>query len=256
MKKIFLVLLILPLILSSCRGKSPTEKALREPLEGAHIDRIIITSTRNAAKYTIVDSKSISRIKSTIEKGRDAKEDMKLEPDFTFQFYDGRKEIMFFNYIAGVNDKDIVNLIDDKKTLYHIDTSIENEFLKRIMRKTTSKNVPEYYISLLELIIEKTNVAQNSTVVVDITKDYTVTKGILSVEQKRILDSVDKRGIKVKFPKEVETYNYYIKINTTSYTDVSSKTIVTVKDKTGSETKYNLEGKYDGKRWSYFIRFK
>lgn len=247
---------MIPLLLSSCRGKSPTEKALRGPLEGANIDRIIITSTRNAAKYTIVDSKSISRIKAIIVKGRDAREDIKLEPDFTFQFYDGRKEIMSFNYIAGVNDRDVVNLIDEKKTLYHLDTSIENEFLKRIMRKATSKNVPEYYISLLELMIEKSNVAENSTVVVDITKDYTVTKGILSIEQKRILDSVDKRGIKIKFPKEVDAYDYYIKINTTSYTDDSSKTTVTVKDKMNIETKYNLEGKYDNEKWSYFIRFK
>lgn len=91
MKKLFLILLMLPLVLSSCGRRSVTEKALRVPLESAHIDRIIITSTRNAAKYTIVDTKSISRIKSTIEKGRDAKTDMKLEPDFTFQFYDGRK---------------------------------------------------------------------------------------------------------------------------------------------------------------------
>lgn len=163
---------------------------------------------------------------------------------------------MFFNYVASVDDKDVVNLTDEKGALYHVDTSVENEFLKRIMRKTTSKNVPEYYISLLELMIEKTNVAQNSTIVVDITKDYTVTKGILSVEQKRILDSVDKRGIKVKFPKEVSTYNYYIKINTTSYTDDSAKAAITVKDKLNTETKYNLEGKYDNGKWSYFIRYK
>lgn len=256
MKKLIALILLLPMLLSSCKGRSETERKIKNSIEGAHVDRVIITSTRNAAKYTIVDLKSISRIKANILKAKDAKKDTKLEPDFTFKFFEGRKEAAIFEYIAGINDSDEGNLIDDKGNLYNISSIIEDEFLKRIMRKTSSKNVSEYYISLIELILEKTNVQENSTVVVDVIKDYTVTKSILSVEQKRILDSVDKRGVKIILPSEEDKYDYYIKINTSSYTNITSKGTVSVKNKLNVETKYYVEGTFKDGKWSYYIRFK
>lgn len=244
------------MLLSSCSGGSETEKRIKSSIEGSHIDRVIITSTRNAAKYTIVDLKSISRIKSSIIRAKDAKEDIKLEPDFILKFYEGTKEAASFEYIAGINDRDKANLKDDKGNLYNISSTIEDEFLKRIMRKTSSKNVPEYYISLIELILEKTNAQEGSIAVVDVTKDYTVTKSILSVEQKRILDSVDKKGIKIVLPNEKDDYDYYIKIITNSYTDVSSKGTVSVKNKLNIETVYKVEGNFKDNKWSYYIRYK
>lgn len=256
MKKFIAIILLLPMLLSSCKGRSETERRIKSSIEGAHIDRVIITSTRNAAKYTIVDLKSISRIKGNILKAKDANKDTKLEPDFIFKFFEGRKEAASFEYIAGINDKDEGNLIDDKGSLYNISSIIEDEFLKRIMRKTSSKNVPEYYISLIELILEKTNAQHGSTVVVDVIKDYTVTKSILSVEQKRILDSVDKKGIKIILPSEKDGYDYYIKINTSSYTDIASKGTVSVKNKLNVETIYHVEGNFKDGKWSYYIRFK
>lgn len=257
MKKIYTFILVFALILlTSCRGSSPTEKMLKAPFEHTIIDRVIITSTRNAAKYTIVDTKSISRFKSHIQKGRDATENSKLEADFIFEFYDGKKEIASFNYIAGLDDKKIANLIDEKGRLYHIGTSVENEFIKRVMRKANNKNVPEYYISLIELMLDKSKIPENSTVVVDITKDYTVTKSILSIEQKRILDSVDTRGVKIKLPGEVDKYDYYIKISTSSYTDMKSNALVGVKDKLNIEKWYYVDGKFEKDEWSHHIRFK
>lgn len=257
MKRIILFSsIIIMLLMTSCVSGRRNTKILNMGFDKAAIDRIVIVSSRGGVKYTIIDDKSISRIKNIIVRGKDAETDSKLEPDFLFEFYDGKSIVASFDYIAGISDKKTANLTDDKGSLYHISTMIEDEFVKRIMKSNVNKNVSEYYISLLEKVIESSDIKEGSDVVVDLSEDDTVTEYILSVDQKRILDSIDKKRVSVKLPGEAQNQDYTINVITDSYTDTKSKTTVSVTNKEKVKTTYYLEGTFENNKWSYYIRFK
>jgi hypothetical protein len=124
------------------------------------------------------------------------------------------------------------------------------------MKSNVNKNVPEYYISLIEKVLDSSNVQEGSEVVVDLSKDYTVTKYILSIDQKRILDSIDRKKVEIKLPGETENQDYAIIVRTNSYTDTQSQTVVSVTNKDKVKTDYYVEGTFNGDKWSYYIRFK
>lgn len=256
MKKVIPLLLLVSLIFTSCMGRSKNQNILGTGLDNADIERITVTNNKFAGKYTIIDKKIIERFKNIVLDARDAAVDSKLEPDFTFDFFGETSKIASFRYTAGIDDKGTANLVDDKGRLYNIDTSIEDEFISRLMKKDGNKNVPEYYESLISRIFEKTGVGDGTTVIVDITKDYLVTKSMTSVEQKRMLDNIDRGGVNIKYPGEVDKYDYYIKVDTRKYNDTACKAIVTVTDKNNVKVTYNIEGTYTNDSWSYFIKFK
>lgn len=257
MKKILLLSsIMIMLLMTSCVGGRRNEKIQKTGFDKAAVDRIVIINSRGGVKYTIIDDKSINRIKNIIVRGKDAETDSKLEPDFLFEFYDGKSMVASFNYIAGISDKKTANLTGDDVGLYHVSTMIEDEFVKRIMKSNVNKNVPEYYISLLEKVIESSAIEEGSEVVVDLSKDNTVTEYILSIDQKRILDSINKKKVSIKLPGETENQDYTLSVRTNSYTDTKSTTVVSVTNKDKVKTDYYMEGTFENGKWSYYIRFK
>lgn len=256
MKRFTLLLIIIPFLLTSCMGKKKNQNIFEMGLANKNIERVTVTNNKYAGKYTIIDKKTIERFTNIILEADDVKKSLNIDSDFTFDFYDESKNIASFKYIAGIDDKDTANLIDSKGRLYHIDMSIEDEFINRLMKKNSYKHVSEYYESLLSRIFEKINAKKGDIVIVDITKDYIVTKSITSIEQKKIIESIDKKGINVKTPNENEEYDYYIKIDTRKYTDASCKTYITVIDKFKAKVTYVIEGNYIDSGWSYYIKFK
>lgn len=256
MKKLLLLgSLIIMLLFTSCVGGRRNEKILKMGFDKAIIDRIVIVDARGGVKYTIIDDKSINRLKNIIIRGKDAEAESKLDPDFIFEFYDGKTIVGSFKYIAGISDKNTANLLEEKGGIYHISTMIEDEFVKRIMKTNVNKNISAYYISLIEKVLDSSTIEKGSEVVVDMSKDYTVTKYILSVDQKRILDSIHKKEVSIKLPGETENPDYIIKINTESYTDTKSETSVTVTSKDKVTTDFYLEGTFNKDKWSYYIRY-
>lgn len=256
MKKIIPLVVIIMLLLTSCMGAKKNQNILNLGLQNADIERVTITNNKFAGKYTIIDKRAIERFKNTVIESTDASIESRLEPDFTFDFFGESRKIASFKYTAGIDDAKTANLVDEKGRLYHVDDSIEDEFIKRLLKKDDNQHVPEYYESLISRIFEKTGVQEGSTVIVDIRKDYLVTRSVTSVEQKKILDSIDEKGIKIKYPGEVDKYDYYIKIDTRKYNDTSCKTLVSVTDKNNVKVTYQIEGNYTDSKWSYFIKYK
>ena len=256
MKKVILSLgILLTLLLTSCSsGKSATE--VKNSLQNQNIDRISITNTRHEGRYTITDAKSIQRFTGYIEKAKVAKEDTGLEPDFVFEIYNPEKSVGTYKYIAGVTDKDEANLIGLNGEKYRISRNIEDIFIKRLMKKDNLENVPEYYTSLINTIIEKQGIKEGSKVVADIGKDHAVTRFITSVEQESILDSVKSNGIKVSFPKEGEAFDYKIEIKTGKYSNTTCEAQVEVKTPKETVNKYEVSGNYKKGNWEFHITYK
>ena len=256
MKKIFAIFLVFILLLSASCGGKVNPKISKLGITSADIERITITNNKFSGKYTIIDKQSINRFINYIVRSKDSTEDSKLTPDFTFDLFDNEKKVASFKYIAEVDDSSTANLIDTSGSLYHVDSSIEDEFIKRLMKKDSNKNVDDYYESTINRVIEKTDVKPNSTIAVDISKDYLVTKSITSMEQKKILDSIQKDGIKINNLQESEKYDYLININTKKYNDSSSEAYITVTDSKNVKVVYVFDGTYNDSKWSYAINYK
>lgn len=258
MKKIatLLILILIGISLSSCVGDKANPSMIKMGLKDKSMQRIAITNNRYAGRYTIIDKKSIDSFTKLILNSKDAKVDSKLEPDFIFEFFDETKNVATFKYIASIEDNKTANLMDTNGRLYRVSTSIEDAFMKRLMERDNLKNIPVYYISLIKLLIEKTNINKGDTIVVDISKDYVVTRSITSVEQRSILNSIDSKGVSIVFPNEVKQWNYIIKINTSKYTDDTSNTVASIIDKNNNATKYEIVGTYENGGWNYHIKYK
>lgn len=256
MKKIYIVFLVFILLLSASCGGKVNPKLSKMGFASADIERITITNNKFSGKYTIIDKQSINRIINLLVRSKDSTVDSKLTPDFTFDLFDNEKKVASFKYIAEVDDADTANLIDTNGSLYHVDSSIEDEFIKRLMKKDSNKNVDDYYESTIKRIIEKTSMKPNSTVAVDISKDYLVTKSITSMEQKKILDSIQKDSIKIIDKQESNKYDYLIKINTKKYNDSSSEANITVTDSNNAKVNYVFDGTFNNSKWSYAISYK
>lgn len=258
MKKIaaLLILVFICTSLTSCIGDKVNSKLIKLGIVDSKMQRIAVTNNRYAGRYTIIDKKSIDNFTKIILSAKDATIDSKLEPDFIFEFYDDVKNVATFKYIAGIDDKATANLIDMNGSLYHVSLSLEDVFMKRLMNSDSSENIPEYYISLIGLLIEKAEVKKKETIVVDINRDYVVTKNITSVEQKSILDSISSKGARIKFPSETETWNYTIKINTTKYKDDSSEATASITDNKNNTIKYIILGTFENGNWNYHIKYK
>lgn len=257
--RLFILSIMIMFLASSCSSSRINQNIAGKGIDSSEINQVTVTNKRFAGKYTIIDKKIVDRFKSTVLKAKDVSGTNKLDPDFTFDFYDQTKKVATFNYIAGINDNELGNLIDEEGKIYHINTSIENEFLKRLLNKSDNGNshmAPEYYISLIKDLIKKSDVPDNSTIVVDIRKDYLVTRQMTSVEQKRILDSIDERNIKIVFPTETEKWQYMFVIRTEQFMNNISKATITVTDKDKKITKYVYEGNFIKDKWSYHSRIK
>lgn len=252
-KRILLLCLITTLLFTSCSSSRVNPKIQKKGIENTPIQLVTVTNKRFAGKYTIVDKKIVERFKNSVLRAKDVSETNKLDPDFTFDFYDQTKKIASFNYIAGINDDEVGNLIDEEGNIYHINPSVEDEFIKRLLNKSGTSNssmAPEYYISLLKDLIKKAKVPENSTIVVDIRKDYLVTRQLTSVEQKRILDSINEKNIKIMFPTETDKWDYLFEIRTEKFAGNTSLARVTVTDKDKNVAKYSFKGTFD-KKWTY-----
>jgi hypothetical protein len=258
MKKIatLLMLILISTSLTSCIGDKVNPKLIKLGLKDNGMQRIAVTNNRYAGRYTIIDKKSIDNFTRIILNAKDVTVDSKLEPDFIFEFYDEIKNVSTFKYIAGIDDTNTANLIDTNGKLYHVSLSLEDEFMKRLMNSDSFKNIPEYYISLIGLLVDKTEVKKGETIAVDINKDYVVTKNITSVEQKSILDRINSKGAHIEFPSETMNWNYKIKIDTSKYRDDSSEAIASITDSKNSTIKYIVLGTYENENWNSHINYK
>lgn len=258
MKKIttILICILLAISLTSCVGDRVNSSIVKLGLKDNEMQRIAITNNRYAGRYTIIDKKTIDNFTKTILYSKNSLKDSKLDPDFIFEFFDDTRNVATFKYIAGIEDTSIANLIDTNGKLYRVSTSVEDQFMKRLMNSDNSVNVASYYISLLKLLIEKTNVNKSDVIVVDISKDYVVNRSVTSIELRNILNSVDSKGAKIIFPNETSQSNYKIKINTTTYTDNNCNAIASVTDKNNVVTKYEIVGTFEAGDWNYHIKYK
>lgn len=219
-------------------------------------ERIIITSTRLSGRYTMFDASSIKRFLNKIYEAKDITAETKFEPDFFIEFYDSNKKVATFKYIAGITDETQPNLIDEDGNRYYVDNSIEDEFIKRIMKKEMFKGAKEYYVSLLEDVIERIpkKGIGNNKVFIDINKDYMVTKYLTSVDMFNIFDSIKNNSVEIV--DRIDKADYVVTIVTNTYNDTKVVANVVIKNKNNVVQRLLYEGNRAGDKITYFIKNK
>lgn len=249
MKK-FLIILSL-FFLTSCSRVNP---ALKDKFSNQDIERIVVTNTRYAGRYTIIDKKAITRFKNKVLRAKEVQRDSNLEPDFIFDFYSENKRIATFKYIAKINEENIANLYDEEGRIFNISTSIEDEFIKRLLKTNRNQNVPDYYVSVINLILDKIG-KKDITVAIDLKKEIMTLKYLTSMDIKNIFEGINRNGINIALLQQTKEYDYLIAINTKKYSGNRVEAEIAVTDPKGLKTVYVIEGNYNGK-WEFFIAYK
>ncbi|MCX7904861.1 MAG: hypothetical protein N2486_10190 [Caloramator sp.] len=249
MKKLLILLSLL--LLTSCTGVNPV---LKNKFLNQDIERIVITNTRYAGRYTIIDKKAITRFKNKVLRAKEVQNDSNLEPDFIFDFYSENKKVASFKYIAKINEENVANLYDEEGKLYNISTSIEDEFIKRLLKTNRNQNVPDYYVSAINLILDKID-KSDITVAIDLKKEIMTLKYLTSMDIKNIFEGINRNGVNIVLLQQAKEYDYLIAINTKKYSGNSVEAEISVVDPNGMKTVYVIEGNYNGK-WEFFIAYK
>lgn len=258
MKKflIFILALFVGLTTSCSTFKHINPKIESKINRETKYERIIITSTRLAGRYTVFDASSIKRFSNKMYEAKDISAQTNFEPDFFIEFYDSNKKVATFKYIAGITDETQPNLIDEDGNRYYVDNSIEDEFIKRIMKKEMFKGAKEYYVSLLEDVLERIPKKNNgiNKVYINIDKDYIVTKYLTSVDMFNIFDSIKNNSVEIV--DSIDKADYVVTIVTSTYNDTKVVASVNIKDSNNVVQKLSYEGNRVGDKITYFIKNK
>lgn len=218
--------------------------------------RIIITSTRLAGRYTIFDDGAKKRFISKIYKAKDLSKDTELEADFIIDFYDSNKKVASYKYIANISEEDEVNLIDEDGNKFHINSDIEDEFIKRIIKKEMYKDASTYYIAILENVISKIqeNDKGNLNVYIDIINDTMVTRFLTATQVENVFKTIEKNNVKiVNSEKDAE---YILVVKTSIFNQDKTESTVTIKNKSGQKQQLLYSGKKSNDKFEFHIKYK
>ena len=234
-----------------------------EYIKNGNITKVNINNTRDKGfKFVITDERSIKDIYDILSTATSVKEKSSLEPDYIFEFYTGDNVVHKFNYVAGVDKKNLGNFYSDDTTYIvskRIDTDIISSFWN-IRRPKDFNNV--YYNSILAAIDSyRKNVNKTDLIGINLKDDVEVGKFILSVEVEDFLNDVNKEAYNCKLVSD-SNVNYEIAMNieTKGYkTDVVKnegvyKCLITfVNKKDNSEKIYYVFDSYKDNNWNISV---
>lgn len=258
MKKLFsILLLLLILTTTSCSKIGYQNPKITEKLKkDTSYQRIIITSTRLAGRYTIFDDGAKKRFLNKIYKAKDVTTDNELEADFIIDFYDANKKVASYKYIANISEEDKVNLIDEDGNKFHINSDIEDEFIKRIIKKEMYKDASTYYIALLENVISKIqeNNSGNLNIYIDIINDTMVTRFLTATQVENVFKSIEKNNINIVDTEKSADYTLVVK--TSLFNEDKTESTVTIKNKSGQTQRLLYSGKKNKDKFEFHIKYK
>ena len=196
--RVFILLVIL-FLLTGCSSinKLTVKNEDFEYIKNGNITKININNTRDKGfKFVITDERSIQDIYEILSTAKPVKEKSSLQPDYVFEFCTVDNVVHKFNYIAGLDKKNLGNFYSDDTTYIvskRIDTDIISSFWN-IRRPKDFKNV--YYNSILAAIDNyRKNVNKTDLIGINIKDDVEVAKFILSVDVEDFTNNVNKTGI-------------------------------------------------------------
>lgn len=197
MKKIkaiigFVLILTTALLFSGCdmidnlEVKAGLKNKDFEYIKQGKVEKIIIQNTRDRGfRFVVTDGRAIQDLYNILSSARHVNEKSSLQPDYSFEMYEGHNVVHKFNYIAGLDKKDSGNLYGDN-SVYIVSDRIDNDIIKSLWNIRIPKNFPKvYYGSIINYINEYNKeypAKSNPKIGININDDVDVARFILSMD--------------------------------------------------------------------------
>lgn len=267
MKKVilFFCLLFSMILISGCSrlDKYKVDMGIKnkdfEYISQGNVNKVIIKSIRDKGfKFTVTDEKSIQDIYDILSVAKPVNEKSLLQPDYIFEIYTQDNVIYKFNYVAGLDKKDLGNFYSDSKN-YIVSKRIDNDLISNFWDIRSPQNFQYvYYKSLLAALDNyRKNVNKTETIGIDITDDVDVAKFILSVDLDDFTSTLNSKDYNAELLKATNSnYGVIMNIKTDGYkadksdnTGVYKCTITFDNKKENSSKIYYIFDKYKESKW-------
>ncbi|MBE6043927.1 hypothetical protein CPAL_15620 [Clostridium thermopalmarium DSM 5974] len=223
-----------------------------EYINEGRISKITIQNKRDKGyTFIITDKDAIKELYDILSKAKEVENKITLEPDYILEFHEGMNNVHRFNYVAGLDKKDLGNLYSDDK-IYVVSKRLDNDIMQNFwnIRKPNKFN-EVYYTSMLKAIEDyRKTIGKDKKIGIDIS-DEEVAKFILTMD---IEEFKEKLGDNEKMITDGDRNKYDITmdIETQGYKTDIYKCIITFFNKeTKKETKYYFVNKYDLNYWKF-----
>lgn len=231
-----------------------------EYIKHGKIKKIVIQNTRDTGfRFVVTDQKAISELYDILSTAKETTTKSNLQPDYVFEMEESPNKVYKFNYIAGLDKKDLGNLYSDDK-IYIVSERIDNDIIKSFWNIRKPKDFDKIYYGMILNMAEKYSKEESAgkSMGINIYDDVDVAKFILSTnleEFKSNLASKVGNAELMTQPKGEEKqkdYDIVMNVKTVGYKTFLYKSEVTFWNKNDkSEKKYYISMNYksnDG-RW-------
>ena len=257
-----LLLLVSLFLLGGCSSisKLTIKNQDFEYIRNGNVTKINISNTRDKGfKFVVTDERSIKDIYDIFSTAKSVKEKSSLQPDYVFELYTGDNVVHKFNYVAGLDNKNVGNFYSNDKS-YVVSKTIDNDIIGsfwNISRPKDFSNV--YYNSILAAIDNyRKNINKTDLIGINLKDDVEIAKFILSVDVEDFLNNINQNAYNATVISDAKVnYGIVMNIDTKGYkTDIIKnegvyKCILTfVNKKDNSEKIYYVFDNYKDNIWS------
>ncbi|MFU0825778.1 MAG: Lipoprotein [Clostridium sp.] len=223
-----------------------------EYINEGRISKITIQNKRDKGyTFIITDKDAIKELYDILSKAKEVENKITLEPDYILEFQEGVNKVHKFNYVAGLDKKDLGNLYGDDK-IYVVSKRLDDDIMKNFwnIRKPNKFN-EVYYTSMLKAIEDyRKTVGKDKKIGIDI-NDEEVAKFILTMDIEEFKEKLGNNE-EIITNGDRNKYDITMDIETQGYKTDIYKCIITFYDKeTKKETKYYFVNKYELNYWKF-----
>jgi len=228
-----------------------------EYIKEGKIRKITIQNTRDKGfSFVVTDKQAINELYDILSSAKVITKKTQLEPDYIFQMEESSKKIYTFNYVAGLDEKNLGNLYDGNK-MYIVSKRIDSDIINSFwtIRKPINFN-KVYYTSILDTIKQYAkDGAKGKTFGINIGDDIEATRFLLSTDLEDFKVELNKLPQNIELYDKNRDYDFVINISTQGYKQKVYKSIVSVvASNDNSAKKYYIIANYPPSVDSWEIR--
>lgn len=222
-----------------------------EYINQGRINRVVIQNKRDKGyTFIITDKDAIKELYDILSKAKPVESKITLEPDYTLEFHEGINNIHRFNYVAGLDKKDLGNLYSEDK-IYIVSKRLDDDIMKNFWNiRKPNEFQGVYYASMMRAIEDyRKSIGNDKKIGIDI-NDEEAAKFILTMDVERFKENLGKNE-EIITNDDRNKYDVTMDMMTTGYKTDIYKCVITFFDKKAQkETKYYFINEYDLGSWS------
>lgn len=223
-----------------------------EYINEGRISKVTIQNKRDKGyTFIITDKDAIKELYDILSKAKEVENKITLDSDYMLEFHEGVNKVYKFNYVAGLDKKDLGNLYSDDK-IYIVSKRLDDDIMKNFWNiRKPNKFKEVYYMSMNKAIEDyRKSLGKDKKIGIDIS-DEEVAKFILTMDIEEFKEGLGSKEELIT-DDDRNKYDVTMDIKTQGYKTDIYKCIITFFNKeTKKETKYYFVNKYDLNFWKF-----